>query len=33
MRIIELVIGNNNYSDPNKLEKAAKDAKSMQDVI
>ena len=33
MRIIALVIGNNNYSDPNKLENAVNDAKSMEDVI
>lgn len=33
MRIIALVIGNNNYSDPDKLENAVNDAKSMEDVI
>ena len=33
MRIITLVIGNNNYSDPDKLENAVNDAKSMEDVI
>ena len=33
MRIIALVIGNNNYSDPNKRENAVHDAKSMEDVI
>ncbi|MDD7304810.1 MAG: caspase family protein [Prevotellaceae bacterium] len=33
MRIIALVIGNNNYSDPDKLENAVNDAKSMKDVI
>ena len=28
MRIIALVIGNNNYPDPDKLEDAVNDAKS-----
>lgn len=33
MRIIALVIGNNNYPDPDKLENAVNDAKSMEDVF
>ena len=33
MRIIALVIGNNNYPDPDKLENAVNDAKSMEDVL
>ena len=33
MRIIALVIGNNNYFDPYKLENAVNDAKSMEDVF
>ena len=33
MRIIALVIGNNNYPEPDKLKNAVNDAKSMEDVF